>query len=257
MSPGMPLLRLPSEGRGAESWALRLEAADPLTEAAIGQIDHVVLLLAKVASHGGFPAPRSAPPSARMEIGPAHLEARNILVFDVDGNDCDLRGFELLRGMAERLVRNDVRIEAIALESKSIAPGGRLQLEPTDDTEYEAYPALSPLIRFPLVREALDDTKSRRALVDLVTPVRKDEVDRLEEWLRPWFQLLEAGAFALPIGLPSETDSIAGATTLFDEQAIEVSINRFQASECAWNVLVNMVDACWPDARWVSQLTIE
>jgi hypothetical protein len=257
MNPDTPLLRLPSEGLGSDSWTLRLEAAGSLTEAAIGRIGHMVHLLAKVASHGGFPAARCAPPSARMEIGPAHLEARNILVFDVDGSGCDLRGFELLRGMAERLVRNDVRIEAIALESKSMAQGGRLQLEPTDDTEYEAYPALSGLIRFPLAREPLDDTKSRRALVDLVTPVRKNEVDRLDEWLRPWFQLLEAGAFALPVGLPSETESIAGATTLFDEQAIEVSINRFQASECAWNVLANMIDACWPDARWVSQLTIE
>lgn len=257
MSADVPLLRLPVDARHAGPWTLRLQAAAPLTEAAIGQIGHMVVLLARAASHGAFPAPRIAPSSARMTLGPVQMEHRNIVLFDVDGDGCDLLGFELLRGMAQRLVRDDVRVEAIELEPKENLRGGRLQLAPTEQTEYEAYPAMSALIRFPLVREPLDDAKSRRALVDLVTPVHKTQVDRLDEWLRPWFLLLEAGAFALPVGLPSETDSIAGATTLFDERAIEVSINRFQASECAWNALVNMVDACWADARWVSQLTIE
>lgn len=129
--------------------------------------------------------------------------------------------------------------------------------EPTDDTEYEAYPDLSPLVRPDVLFEFIDYGKSRRCVVDFATRIEAAHVYRTDDWIDPWFELLEAGAFALPVGCASETDSIAGALTLFDEQALEITVNRFQASEAAWSALINMLDACWSQAPLLSTVTVE
>jgi hypothetical protein len=257
MSPDTPLLLLPSNRHGSGRLELRIEAASVLDGPGIEHISDIVHVLSKGASHGAFPAPGVEPASAYLRIGKTGVEESRVLVFEVDGDGYDWRGFQLLRSMSERLLRYDIKVLRVALSSSS-APWDEVPTPlPTDETEYDAYPAMSSLIRFQTIREPLDDGKSRRAIVDLFTEVDKSQLQRLDVCLRPWFHLLEAGAFALPVGLPSETESIAGAVTLFDAQSIEVSINCFQASECAWNAFVNMVDACWADMRFVSHVTIE
>jgi hypothetical protein len=257
MSLEVPLLLLPPNHCNSERLTLRIEAASVLDDLGIELVNNIVSLLAKATSHGAFPVPSLAPTSTYLTIKKVRIQDFRIILFEVHGKGYDLREFELLRNMLERLLLHGIRILSVILSSSNVLCEEKLKAEPTDETEYDAYPAISTLVHIQTIREPLNDGKSRRALVDFVNSVHKTEVHRLDEWLCPWFQLLEAGAFALPVGLPSETDCIAGAVTLFDEQSIEVSINRFQASECAWNAFINMVDACWADARLVSQLTIE
>ena len=257
MSIDFPTLRLPSARAGRCSWELCVQTAHPLDAPAAARIGAVLQTLAEAANHGAFPLVGSPPAASRLALGGQHLDAQNMLVVLVEADNFDPRGFELLRCMAERLVRQEVLVRAIAIGERGHAWQATARPAPDDDGEYEAYPPRSSLVRFEVLREPLDDSRSRRAVVDLVDAVRPGDVEQLSAWLRPWQHLLDAGAFAQPVGLPSQTESVAGATTLFDERAIEVSVNRFRASECAWDVLANMIDACWPDVRRVSKLMID
>jgi hypothetical protein len=56
-------------------------------------------------------------------------------------------------------------------------------------------------------------------------------------------QALEGGAYALPVGLPTEVYSVGGPTTQFDENTIETTVVCFKASEMAWHTLANCVAA--------------
>ena len=93
--------------------------------------------------------------------------------------------------------------------------------------------------------------------IDFATRIEAAYVYRTDDGIAPWFELLEAGAFALPVGCASETDSIAGALTLFHEQALEITVNCFQASEAAWSALINMLEACWSETSLLSTVTVE
>ena len=105
-------------------------------------------------------------------------------------------------------------------------------------------------------REGGGDGKFRRCLVELTTTVGASHVGNVRSWVASWFRLLEAAAFALPVGYAWETDCVGGDTTIFDERAIEITVNRLQASECAWHALVNMLETGCGGTP-VSKMTIE
>jgi hypothetical protein len=111
-------------------------------------------------------------------------------------------------------------------------------------------------LRFPTFREPLDDSRLRRCVTELKQPVEALHLDRLGDCSSTWFELLEAGAYSMPVGPAWETDCVGGAATIFDEFSVEISVNRFQASECAWYALLNMLDACWNDSL-IAMVTIE
>jgi hypothetical protein len=93
------------------------------------------------------------------------------------------------------------------------------------------------------VQEEVDDTWVRRCVLDMEAPVTHLAIDRVEAWVDPWFAMLEAGGYSLPIGWPAEGQCAAGGVAQFDEFSVEVSVMRFQASEMAWNALINMLSA--------------
>jgi hypothetical protein len=52
----------------------------------------------------------------------------------------------------------------------------------------------------------------------------------------------------LPAGFPGETESFAGAVTQFDSRSVEIEVARLEASETAWNPLINLLEA-WGGAN--------
>ena len=239
------------------AWLLRVEAADALDDAGLKAIVAVVDLLVTAGARGAFAVPGVAPALSTLRVERARVEAPNVLSFELLAQACDARAFQLLRHMCRRLRRHKLNVRAVTLTAPATAGQMRFVPEIGDDTEFDAYPARSTHLRFRTGREPVDGRRLRRAVVDLHTRVTQAHVTRLNEWLAPWFGLLEAGAYAAPLGPADEVDCVAGVVTLYDEQAVELCVNRFQASECAWHALLNMLDACWPDERLIASVEID
>lgn len=118
----------------------------------------------------------------------------------------------------------------------------------TELNEVAAYPAPSPALERILEFASGDAAKSRRALLSLNRPMASAEVVEGEKRFQTWFRLLEAGAFAPPIGDPDDEVCLPGSISQFDEVTLEIAVDRFRASEQAWVVLGNMA-LSWPPGR--------
>jgi hypothetical protein len=159
--------------------------------------------------------------------------------------------------MSERLVRSSVHVSSIAVMPRGAAEDFMVRAPPDEDTEYDRYPQRKSAVRFPVRREWQGDHRARRCVIELASAVAAEHVARLRAPVQHWFALLARGAFAVPVGLPSETDCIPGDLTLYDEFSCEITVNRFEASEMAWNALVNMLDAQWHAEHQILELMIE
>ena len=256
----MPIaaLVLPSSDRhGSGLFSLTVELARPADDAALAALQRVSDVLAAAARQGAFPVPGCSPGASRMKSSFARQEDERCLIFEVEAERIDLRAFELFRNMGQRLRRQGIDVREMRLSKVGGAPTKPYRKpEPDERNEYDAYPAVAK-VRFGVEAEGFIATRMRRCLAELSVPVVAAHVLHARRWLAPWFDLLEAGAYAAPLGRASETDSIRGDVELFDELSIEISVNRFEASEAAWSALVNLLDTCWDDGDLVTRLAIE
>lgn len=258
MSDGLAALRMPFGRCGAGTYIVHFELQTPVDDAVAAAVDGVVERFVMAGNWGAFPAPDLPNSSTRLDMQRRSSTDANRLSYVLNGQNFDLFGFELLRNMSSRLLRQDIEVSRIAVTAPGTASDELFHKPaPDDESEYDAYPAMSAASHFLIERDWQGDHRARRCLVEWSAPIASADVLRLGESVAPWFKLLEAGAFALPVGLPSETDSVAGAVTLFDEQSCEITVNRFDASEMAWHALINMLDASWKDALQISKLVIE
>ncbi|CAN5718526.1 hypothetical protein BH11PSE13_BH11PSE13_11390 [soil metagenome] len=159
----------------------------------------------------------------------------------------DARGLQVLRNLLVGAAEPENRIDGIVVKVPMELRGYRRdeQAMPMldEDNEDDEYPALSERLGFDCVDEEVDDTWVRRCVIEYAAPVSPEEVERLEHWVEPWFNLLEMGGYALPIGLPENVQSAPGGVNQFDEFSIEISLMKFHASEMAWHALANMLSA--------------
>lgn len=251
-------LALPSgDHHGNGLYSLAVELAQPANDAAIIELLRLSAVLCAAARQGAFPAPGHPPRESQMNFTFARQENERCLIFTIEAKAIDLRAFELFRNMGQRLLHKGIDVRELRLS----AVGGALtkpyrKPEPDERNEYEAYPAVAK-VRFGVQAEEFVATRMRRCLIELSTPVAGAHVLRARTWLAPWFDLLEVGAYAAPIGLASETDSIRGDVELFDELSIEITVNRFEASETAWSALINLLDTCWDDSGLLTKIVID
>jgi hypothetical protein len=243
MNGRSPLLVLPPGRRGAGRHSIRVDVETPLDDAALASIRGIVEVFCRAGSKGAFPAPDRPPAASRLMMGKGYVEEPFRLVCEVDGQDFDLLGFELLRNMGDRLARSDIRIRQFLVSPETSRTDVQLRPLPTWDNEFASYPPISSDVGFRLEDERIDVGKLRRCLVELAVCVEASHVTRIDDCVATWFDLLEAGAYSQPIGPAWETDCIRGGVAIFDEVTVELVVNRFQASETAWHAVINMLAA--------------
>ena len=128
---------------------------------------------------------------------------------------------------------------------------------PNDENEDDMYPQYFGRTATSPIWEDSEFSKLRRCLVEFQKAPDAETVRTLSGWIAPWYAILEAGGFALPIGPPHETECISGPVSQFDEFTVEIVVERFFASERAWDVLANMLDKYSRTHSWLSRITIE
>lgn len=128
---------------------------------------------------------------------------------------------------------------------------------PNDDDDLDEYPPVSSGAGIELVWEPVGGSWVRRCLVEYPSPPEAEEIDALSDWVEPWFELLELGGYALPIGSPNDVASARGGTVQFDEYSAELTVMRFEASEAAWAALINMIASRDAARRSMMRLTFD
>lgn len=110
----------------------------------------------------------------------------------------------------------------------------------SDESDYYFYPA--PILHksFDLVL-APQYGRLRRCIVDFAMTVDNALLAELTAWIAPWKQLLELGGFEQPCDAPGMRLSVFGTVQIYDQRSAEIVIDRFDAAEGAWSILVNML----------------
>jgi hypothetical protein len=257
MTSNTPLLLLPESRRGHGIYSLTIELAAPLEEPLLRPLLQATRSFIAAASRGAFPAEQISPLDSSARLLEEVVQDLQVLIWVLDVRNLDLYGLELVRNMAMRLEVQGIAVSGLRLDGPAQLPAERRKSDPEDENEFDAYPAVSKHLGFASKGEEGDVGKMRRCLVELSVPVETAHIARLSQWVAPWYELLEGGAFARPVGLPSETESFRGDVTLFDEQSIEITVNRFQASETAWHPLLNMLGTCWGDRPVIANVLVD
>jgi hypothetical protein len=143
---------------------------------------------------------------------------------------------------------------------REIRDGIRQEVElplPDDLNEADVYPPVSSELSFTVEWDDTVVSKGRRCLVEFQNPPGPFHVAGIAARASMWGDILEAGGYAMPLGLPHEIESIAGSISQFDEYTVEVEVARFMASEAAWDILLNLLDSYSRSASRIVMVTVE
>jgi len=258
MNERLPALILSGTTGPKVGFDIRFDVDGGAADAACKHLEELISIFVAAAAHGGF-APVNVPPSqSKLFVVSGKPNRSDMLSYVVAADSVDLRSFQFLRSMAARLDRHGLRVRRVTVIESGYKEQGLSEApEPTESNEDKVYPEISSRSQVRVPREFLGFSKARRCLVELHQPVAASHVLGMADWIKPWYLLLEKGAFSMPVGFPDETDCIRGAVTLFDDLTVEISVDRFLATEAAWNVLVNMVDAYGNLSAPVARVIIE
>jgi len=179
-------------------------------------------------------------------------------LFPIEAAQVSPTAYQLLRNMAA--CENVARPLVAGILVRDLGPGRFTEIElplPEEDTEDELYPGLSKRLDFKVEWEDLPFRKLRRCLVEFARPLSPEQVGLVREYVRPWMDLVEAGAFCLPATPPEEGLCVGGTVGQFDEVTVEITVNHFMGSETAWNVLLNRLQTLARSALPVARVVVE
>jgi hypothetical protein len=230
--------------RGDTSMTTRLvvELAAPLDEVTAEQIESAIDTFCRASDLGGF-CERSVRPGecACRRVSSERLQAA--MRFELACKGIDYRAFQVLRNMLAKLQEQGVRTRELAVfGTQRSLPEDPIAPLIDEDNEELAYPPLHDAASLSFADEN-DASASwlRRCVVSVRVPVEQSHVDALRSLANPWFDVLEAGGFAMPLDFPWDVESVGDTVTQFEECSMEVTVLRFQASEEAWSVLANLI----------------
>lgn len=235
---------------------LRIRLSTEWAAPALASIDELVLAFLRVGGRGGLGPREKAGPSLLLLNMPGKVMERD-LVYELWSSGVDRRSFQFLRHMVSRPELG----EAVATRM-DVSAAGELQwvdLAAVDDgNEAETYPAPSERYAFEVVWvEDVEPSTSRRVLVEFRDELDREDFARLEEPVSAWNYVLEAGAFALPFGLPDVAESAAGFLTTHDAFTVEIGVSAYRASEVGIDCLLRMLDAIAFAPSVISRVCIE
>jgi hypothetical protein len=225
------------------SFELRLENLDdPATAARI--LAPLMRAVERLGAQGGFcPAMRVTAQSVLHRILPPSYLTDG-LSFGLAATEVDPRLVNIIRCL---VVRTRVFGEHPRLLLRQLDPPfsgtSRDFPEPAWENEEVLYPEPSDTLSFTLDIDDQVASRMRRCMIEPRGGADDALAATIGDWIQCWATLLEAGAFALPRQDPEEAISVMGGVSLFDPWSIEIVVDRFDANEAAWHVLINVLDA--------------
>ena len=206
-------------------------------------LDEISMAFASAGSLGAFANASSYKVDSIVVYKGQALAQKNAILVEFFTTNIDFKAFQFFRNMNSYLQVKDVVVSRIDVRVENSTGNKMLELPGlTDINESDAYPRKVIAPDSPeLIWGDSEFSKTRRVLVEFGALLSREQFEDLSFYANAWYQLLEMGAFAMPVGLPYETDSIRGRVSLLDEITYEISIDRYIASEVGFGVLANML----------------
>jgi hypothetical protein len=258
MTRDFPPLELAAASAPLARQEVTFHIAEGDPAAAAGLLDAVLRRHVAPGDLGGYVAPGVPADRSHFRLVSAAEVSKGTVVFVVEAEYVDPRAFQILRNMIARLTEARTAVTRIVVRqlSPGVPRGGELA-PASDENEDEVYPPLSNQLRFPIEWVNTQFSKSRRCEVEYSKPLGAPEVLEITRRVETWGRVLQAGGFATPAGLPGEVESVYGGVSQFDEYTVEIEVARFKASETAWNVVANLLDAHGRAASGVVKIVVE
>jgi len=255
--------RIPSlalVGVETTSTAIELVLSRPAPGSAgeVEALDRMVRTFVAVGFAGGFSGPKADAAQSTLVLESGPKPVLNSLSYSLKAAHVDPRAFQLLRCIAVKLGGEGVDVKEILVREVGRVNSARVEVPvPTEETEDSLYPAVTTQCPFDSVFVPIPFTKLRRCLVEFRQALSPDQVRKAAAAVKPWMEVLRAGGFCLPLMDPEEAECIPGVTVQFDEVTLEITMARFQASEAAWRVLMNILCAGAGTLPAFAKVTVE
>lgn len=136
-------------------------------------------------------------------------------------------------------------IEAFATLRLAPQEGGEAlhAMPPPETVDGRAiYPPVRAVLAFGVQKDTTITSRMRRVVVTGTAPQSARDRAALHDWVAPWGAALELGAFTLPHLFPQEAECVFGGVQSFERDSLEIVVDRFDADEEAFSVLLNMLD---------------
>lgn len=221
---------------------LSLEHSDAWTDPDVAFVTARIESFVRAGALGAYTAPKVAPGLGQLELlGPGKVNAKG-LSFPLRGDHVDARAFQLLRHMLSRLASEVGALRHMFVVGTTPGAGTRVAHPAIDfDNEADQYPEAPAKPGFAVLDEEGSFRKARRVLVEYPALVEGKLVDELEAYALAWGELVEHGAFTMPIGLPDVIDNVMGVVSQFDAITYEIEIPVYNGSELGFDVLLHML----------------
>lgn len=240
--------RLTGVGLTAESENLEVQyvCSYETPRSTLLSIGSVCQILVANGAQGAFSNPTRSQSDSGLALAGEPYFSNDRIVHRLAAANLDIRAFQCLRNMVRRLRRTEIVVDHVLVLDLDRPDVRSVEFDwPTEENEARVYPDMPSALKSRFQYEGSEFGKSRRCLVEVRGVVEPHTVTEFERAVRPWYVLVEAGGYSTPVGLPEETESIAGSVSQFDANSIEIGLNSFFASECAWAALANIAERFW------------
>lgn len=239
-----PSLKLQHSGAVQQEHAVVFQLEAPAHAEQLEELHAIVTAWVAVGQRGGFVRRSATPDDAALALDRWKFDDPQRPAFLVRARQLDRTAWAPLRHAAWRWSARGALVQEIKVIDRT--PGGPWATEQVPEMTYAAqpneYPQLCDNLSFPVTHGNLGEyTKTRRCVIDFGRPVQATSIEAAIAAASDWFRLARYGGWARP-----DFDVEMAMVDLenlapYDEYSVELALSMFEASECAWYSLCNVL----------------
>lgn len=229
----------------SQELVVRFELEQPATAEQLDNLQKLVASFVAVGSFGGFARELVSPSESSLTLARFNPSFPMQPTFLLNAQQIDVRAFQLLRNGAWRWSGQAQGLRSITvLDLTPVQHTDPIQLpDVTWATEDAAYPPQSRLLQIRVEHEdPVEYHKQRRCVVEFGRKVPIEVFKSVVVPISAWLELAGEGAYCPPVKLPFEGEVWQENLGPYDEYSVELALALFEASEAAWNTLLNCLE---------------
>jgi hypothetical protein len=245
MAISAPHLSVTWTGASRQELLVEFELAFVPKREQFAQLENLVSHFVTAGRYGAFPRENVSPAESSLHLTSANLSLPLHPTFVLTGEELDPRAFRLLHHMVWKWSSRGSPLAATRVSDRTAGRHASVIQIPdaTWTTEYATYPPASSRLRTRVERDDPGDyQKERRCVVEGGRPLPAARMNDVIERLRTWYLLVNAGAYGPPVKPSPEAEVLLENLAGYDEYSVELALYLFEASEAAWDTLLNSLE---------------
>ena len=237
-----------------------IELGHPASAGQRAELERAVAAFVALGGHGAFAREMASPVDSSMALARTDAHSSTHLAFLIMAQQVDVRAFQLVRHVAWKWAARAQPVRSVTVDDRTAGHHARPVVIPdaTWGTEQTVYPPVSEWVQVRIEREdPADYHKERRCVVEFGRRVPQYVFETVTEYIGAWVALASHGAFGPPVRPAFEAEVWQANLGPYDEYSAELALSLFEASELAWNPLVNCLQRYSQAVEPITLVTIE